>query len=248
MRRTLCHCRVIPPLRLLLFCIVFFCFQGAGAGARPLRKDYGQALLNKGRYDETVEWAAQRIQDNPYDYDAMNKAGLAYFYKARKDPSQLKHAYAQFFRAVQTDPLNALSHYNLGLVHLAMNQPRDAVPEMRKTTLLAPEFAPGHAGLSLAYFRTSDPLRGAAALRRAMQLDPQYKNEFSRGQDAMKRHMRKARFLVTRQLYERISGFLLWAGPPQAVAVAQANRVAALFALFLGCFAVLLFFDRGARA
>jgi tetratricopeptide (TPR) repeat protein len=218
------------------------------ACARPLKKDRGQALLNKGRFDEAVAWAELRIKENPNDYDAMNKAGLAYFYKARKDASHLEHAYAYFKRSAEIDPLNALSHYNLGLVFLAMNRPREAVPEMRKTTLLAPEFAPGFMGLSLAHFRTGDPLRGAAALRRAVQLNPQYKNDFSKSQGAMQRHMRKARFLVVRQLYGRLSGFLLWAGPPQAVAVAHANRVAAIFALFMGCFAALLLFDRGARA
>lgn len=220
----------------------------APALPRPLIKDRGLIMINHGRFDDAIAWAEARLKMNPRDTDAMNKAGLAFLYKARKNPVHLAAAHAYFSRSVHTDPLNALSHYNLGLVLLSMNRAREAVPEMRKTTLLAPEFAPGHAGLAAAHFRTGDPLRGAAALQTALRLNPRYRDEFSMHGREASQHLRRVRFLVMRQLFARVSRVLLWAGPPEALTPAHAARPAALFVLFAGCFAALCAANRGGRA
>jgi predicted Zn-dependent protease len=215
---------------------------------RPLFKDEGLEMINRGRFDDAVAWAEARLKVNPKDTDALNKAGIACLYKARKDPAALAVAHGYMTRSVRTDPLNALSHYNLGLVLLTMNRAREAVPEMRKTTLLAPEFAPGHAGLATAHFRTGDPLRGAAALRQAVALDPGYGKGFSMHGESAPRHLRRVRFLVMRQIFARMSHALLWAGPPEGVTAAHAARPAALFAAFAVCFAALCAANRGGRS
>ena len=230
-----------------LLAMLFLCIP-ARLQARPLKKDPGLTLLDQGRYDDAIAWAQQRIRENPYDYDARNKAGVAYLRKARKNPAFLNQASLHFHEAARIDPLNALTHYQLGQVFIRMNKPRDAVVELRKTTLLAPEFVAGHMSLAAAYFRAGDPLRGAAALREAAARNPDYAREYTQEKERMEQHMRTARFLALRQVHGRIKSVLLWAGSPGAVTAAQAGRVAMVFALLCCCLVASGILNRGRTA
>jgi tetratricopeptide (TPR) repeat protein len=95
-------------------------------------------------YDRALELAPDWI-------DAHINKGVALYQMGR-----IEDARAAFFAAVQLDPLNGISRYNLGCVLEEQGEIEEAIKHLRRAAKAMPSHADVHFNLALAYEKKNE--------------------------------------------------------------------------------------------
>lgn len=158
---------VIPPGAERPFCPVrrqwaFHFGEGQAASPAKLRCMAGptaeQLFEAANSLDSTPDSLAQAIRQ--YDcvlelapdwIDAHINRGVALYQLGRVDDAK-----AAFFAAVQLDPLNGISRYNLGCVLEEQGEVEDAIRHLRRAAKAMPGHADVHFNLALAYEKKNE--------------------------------------------------------------------------------------------
>src|SRR5215470_12595924 len=81
-------------------------------------------------------------------------------------------AIANYRKALELDPNDPLTHYNLGLALKYKDQPRDAATEFQTSLRLKPKWADAHYALGASYYDLHDQAAAIKELRTAVALAP----------------------------------------------------------------------------
>jgi tetratricopeptide (TPR) repeat protein len=95
------------------FIVVVTLIAWGGALAQTTAEDYfnrGNALLEKGDYDQAIADYTQALSINPQATEAYYNRGTAWYFKGDYD-----RAIADYNQALRINPQNAAAHYNRGL-------------------------------------------------------------------------------------------------------------------------------------
>jgi tetratricopeptide (TPR) repeat protein len=136
---------------------------------RPNDHDYLLLLaeeLSAGRlYDELRLVLEHILAVDPDSTEAYSLRGVCWM-NTNPSPEGLVRAEADFRRALQLNPHDAFSHYNLGKTYQLMGQPRKAIAEMEAARNLTPDRSGIYFDLALAYSRVGQPEKAAQARAR----------------------------------------------------------------------------------
>ena len=144
-------------------------YQRALAGRRGFRKAERHlvlALVKAGRGPDALERARALVADAPKDPDRLFTLGLA------QSELDVEQAISTFRRVLELDHKNTLAWYNLALVFKRSDRLSDAVDALNRA--LAIERRPEALyTLGVVYWQQGDADRAAAALKAAVEADPQ---------------------------------------------------------------------------
>jgi tetratricopeptide (TPR) repeat protein len=176
--------------------------------AKP-HNNRGVALMRKGEYGLAVEAFDEAIRLNPNYGNAYANRGGAYVKKAdyarasrdydeavRLNPGlhagwqgrcwaqailgELSAALDACNRALESGLSHAATHDSLGLIHLKMDQPAEAIGDYSAALQLNPKLASAFYGRGLARLKTGDQLGGDADIAAAKALAADIGDEFAR--------------------------------------------------------------------
>lgn len=139
--------------------------------------DYAEAHLNLGsllasmkRHDEAIQHLSKAVDLNPKMVAAHLNLAAAY-----TETRQWKKAEDHFRHVQRLSPrMAAYSHYGLGNVQARQQRHADAVVSYRKAISLGGKNAPTYTQLGLSLFALGEKQAAVHALRRALELDPQF--------------------------------------------------------------------------
>ncbi len=125
------------------------------------------AYLNGSGHSAEGLATLQRAAASSPDVDALNALGLAYARNSRN-----AEALATFARALQIDPESAMTHENIGAIHLDAGRLREARDAFTRALAADPAAAPAHAGLAMVAMKNGDPTAAIDHWKRAVALQP----------------------------------------------------------------------------
>jgi len=126
----------------------------------------GTYLAEAGRTSEAIELLRTAVQTEP-TLDALNALGIAYARGGRRD-----EALAVFAQSLAIDPASAMTHENIGAVHLDAGRLADAKQAFERAVSANPDSAQGQAGLAMVAIRQGDRRSAIAHWQRAVALQP----------------------------------------------------------------------------
>jgi arylsulfatase A-like enzyme/Tfp pilus assembly protein PilF len=127
----------------------------------------GTYLTEVGRAAEALNLLERAAAADP-NLDALNALGIAYARTGRT-----ADALATFDRSLKIDPENAMTHTNLGAIHLDAGRIDQAEAEFARALKAEPDSAQGIAGMAMVAIRKGDRATAIANWKRAVALDPQ---------------------------------------------------------------------------
>jgi tetratricopeptide (TPR) repeat protein len=128
----------------------------------------GFALLEAGRYEESIRANERALVLDDRRANAMVNAGVAYFMIGHHS-----EAGTWFERAIQTRPGLAEAHSGLGDVLRVQGQTLRAIEVYRQALSLNPTHASAHQGLAIALWASGDPRGALREFEEASRLDPE---------------------------------------------------------------------------
>jgi tetratricopeptide (TPR) repeat protein len=141
-----------------------FLFDGENGASRPMKlrpmtaptpEQLFEAAMNCEARPESLPMAVEnyeRVLELAPDWiDAHINKGVALYQMGR-----IEEARAAFFAAVQLDPLNGISRYNLGCVLEEQGEIEEAIRHLRRAEKAMPAHADVHFNLALAYERKNE--------------------------------------------------------------------------------------------
>jgi arylsulfatase A-like enzyme/Tfp pilus assembly protein PilF len=135
-------------------------------GAAGAEIQLGTYLTDTGHASEALTLLRQAAASDP-NLDALNALGIAY---ARS--GHTADALATFERSLRIDSDNAMTHENIGAIHLDAGRLEAARMEFEHALRTNPDAAQGVAGLAMVAFRTGDKKTAFENWKRAVALDP----------------------------------------------------------------------------
>ena len=126
----------------------------------------GTYLGEAGHSAEAVELLQRAAAIEP-TLDALNALGIAYARGGRQ-----ADALATFAKSLAIDPGNAMTHENIGAVHLDAGRLQDARQAFERAIASNPNSSQGHAGLAMVAIRQGDRKAAIAEWERAVALQP----------------------------------------------------------------------------
>ena len=132
----------------------------------PAHFNFGHMLLESDDLSEAKPHFAKAIALDPTHAPALSQLGNI---ASQEQDHRLAVEYYQ--RALTIRP-NAETYYNLGVTHIALEQPENALPFLEKAAELEPGEALTHLNLGACYFSLEDWSRAEIRFRNAVKLDP----------------------------------------------------------------------------
>jgi protein O-mannosyl-transferase len=161
----------------------------------------GNALLQKGGFDDAVAEYRKALEINPNYLEAHGNLGLALFQKGEVDDAvaqyqkaleinagyvqgyynlgvalfqkgQLDGAIAQFQKALEINPSHANARYNLGVTLFQKGQLGGAVEQFQKALQMTPNSFEIHYNLGVALFQKGQSEQAIDQFQRALQINP----------------------------------------------------------------------------
>jgi arylsulfatase A-like enzyme/tetratricopeptide (TPR) repeat protein len=137
------------------------------AGPTPAAQvQLGTYLAETGHAAEALTLLGHAAAADP-NLDALNALGIAY---ARD--GKTAEALATFDRSLRIDPDNAMTHENIGAIHLDASRLAEARREFERALRANPSSAQAYAGMAMVAIRTGDREAAIAQWKRAVGLDP----------------------------------------------------------------------------
>lgn len=138
--------------------------------------DRAEEFLAQAQGDIRSRTAVMTRADPLNDLTALRRDARYYFLHGKRsfDARRFEEAVAAFRKAVEADPEDPNSRYNLGLALLEMNQPEAAVEEFEEILQRQPEHAQGLYGRALARNRMGDLAGAEADYRAAVATNPDH--------------------------------------------------------------------------
>ncbi|RLE29177.1 hypothetical protein DRJ27_05000, partial [Candidatus Acetothermia bacterium] len=129
------------------------------------KKDLEQAL----EHTKQALELARRIGDERLLTGAHNGLGIVY-----SELGRYEDAIAEYERAIELDPKDALPHNGLGNVDDELGRHEDAIAEYERAIELDPKYAAPHNGLGNVYYELGRHDEAIQAYQKAIELDPKY--------------------------------------------------------------------------
>lgn len=126
----------------------------------------GTYLTEVGKVGEALTLLEKAAAADP-NLDALNALGIAYARAGRA-----ADAMAVFGRSLKIDPDNAMTHENIGAIHLDAGRLAEAHAEFSRAVAVDPQSGQGHAGLAMVALKQGDRATAIANWKRAVDLDP----------------------------------------------------------------------------
>jgi len=114
-----------------------------------------------------IGWWKAAIEDNPDDFVAYNKLGLAY-----AELGQFQEAIDCFKKANEINPNHAESYAYIGATYNSLEQPEQAIPYLEKAIELGSEDWQTYSSLAGSYFFTDRFSEAIPYFKKAIQLNP----------------------------------------------------------------------------
>jgi len=140
--------------------------ERAGAPTPGEQVQLGAYLNATGRIAEGLSTLEHAAASSP-DVDALNALGLAYA-RAGRDADAL----AAFARALQDDPASAMTHENIGAIHLDAGRLREARDAFTRAVTADPAAAQAHDGLAMVAAKSGDSAAAIDHWKTAIALRP----------------------------------------------------------------------------
>jgi arylsulfatase A-like enzyme/Tfp pilus assembly protein PilF len=140
--------------------------ERAGTPTSGEQVQLGAYLSETGHAAEGLATLERAAASSP-DVDALNALGLAYARSSRNTD-----ALAAFARALQIDPGSAMTHENVGAIHLDAGRLREAHDAFARALAADPDAVPAHDGLAMVAVKSGDPEGAIDHWKRAVALQP----------------------------------------------------------------------------
>ncbi|MDD2914283.1 MAG: tetratricopeptide repeat protein [Gallionella sp.] len=127
------------------------------------------ALLNSGRYMETVNLARTMTEHFPQYGTGWMVLGAAFMHIGRS-----ADALTSMQIAATLSPRDASVHCNLGAILKKLGKPDEAVNSFRQALRIKPDYAEAHFNLGVTFKELHQPDNAEASYRRALQIKPDY--------------------------------------------------------------------------
>jgi tetratricopeptide (TPR) repeat protein len=88
--------------------------------------------------------------------------------------NQYQGAVAEWTKAVELAPSEAIAHNNLGISLVQTGRAKEAIPHYEKALELSPDYAEAHNNLGLALSRTGRPDEAVTHYQKALELNPEF--------------------------------------------------------------------------
>jgi tetratricopeptide (TPR) repeat protein len=133
------------------------------------RNNLSHALLDKGRYEESIPLSRQVLAMSPNDPVAQNNLGLALLETGRVDESL-----SYFQGSIAAEPNAPNAWYNLGRACLKQGRHEAAIPYFQTAVRLQPDFASAYCNLGYALLQTGRISAAISNYQQSLALDPDY--------------------------------------------------------------------------
>lgn len=138
-----------------------------------LKLNLAELLTRSDRADEAIQTYQQIIdQDKEHPQAFEARKGLARIYLGRKDFEKAKQ---ELDIVVRRNNKDAVARYLLGQMYIELNDPVQAVTELRQVVAARPRFVEAYGFLAHALFMSGDFLQGVEILKQALEQNPEYR-------------------------------------------------------------------------
>jgi tetratricopeptide (TPR) repeat protein len=133
------------------------------------RNNLSQALLDKGRLDESITLSREVLAGHPNNYVAQNNLGFALLEKGRVNES-----ISCFDQAIAAQPNAPNPYYNLGRAWLKNGRADAAITNFQNAVRLQPDFASAYCNLGYALLQAGRIPEAITDYQEAITLEPDY--------------------------------------------------------------------------
>ena len=133
------------------------------------RNNLSHALLDKGRWDDSISLSSEVLAENPGDPVARNNLGFALLEQGRVDD-----AMANFQQAIAAQPNGPQPYYNLGRACLKKEQYESAITNFQTAIRLQPDFANAYCNLGYALLQEGRIPAAISNYEQSLALEPDY--------------------------------------------------------------------------
>jgi tetratricopeptide (TPR) repeat protein len=133
------------------------------------RNNLSHALLDKGRWDDSISLSQEVLAGNPGDPVARNNLGFALLEQGRVDDSM-----ACFQQAIAAQPNGPEAYYNLGRACLKKDQYEAAITHFQTAVRLRPDFANAYCNLGYALLQEGRIPAAISNYQQSLALEPDY--------------------------------------------------------------------------
>ncbi len=123
--------------------------------------------LQANRVSEAEQLIKELQRQNPNAAESSFLMGLI-----QRKKGNTRQAFQEWQKAVQQDPNHALAHYFIGEIYFEQKRWADAIRAYQHAAMANPRDADPHASMCLCYLALGQSNEAAAALQRALQIDP----------------------------------------------------------------------------